>query len=375
MMLETRRTGGRRWPLLPAAALLALCCAVAAQESGTKDSVKLADGTTESGLIESEDFGGLSIKGGGGKERVIPWKDVVDTTYRGVDEYATAVADWMAGRLPEAEAGFSKLAAQPKLRPVVRQQALFHLAVVLESEGKGSDAAATWRTLMTDFPRGRYLAAAAEALVAAKLAAKDAAGAAAELAKIEEATKGFADVRPALSILKGTVLEAQNKPADALAVYSAAALDAAATPEVKAAAELGKARCQKLDKKPADAEATLRKLVTSTDAPPRVLAGAWNEIGDILLEQGRASTSEDKLQEALFAYLRSSVQYLPLPGEPTRDYERALAGSARCFKFISEITQKPERKDLYNTRSRQRTEKLRTEFPGSEFLAGLEPGR
>lgn len=373
MRLLTRGTGRPGWRLLPAAACLALWCAApaAAQEAATRDTVKLADGTSESGVIEAEDFTGLTIKAGGGRQRVIAWKDVIDTTYRGVDEYGAAIEAWMAGRLAEAADGFGKLAAQSKLRPVVRQQALYHLAVVQEAAGQGDESAATWRTLMADFPRGRYLAAAADALVAPKLAAKDAAGAAAELTRIEAATKDYPDFRPALAVLKGKVLEAQGKAADALAAYGAAALDAAATPEIKAAAELGKARCQLLEKKPADAEASLRQLVKSADAPPAVLAGAWNVLGDILLEQGRTASNEDKLQEALFAYLRSCVQYLPLPGEPTREYERALAGSARCFKFISEVSSKPERKELYNARSRQRTEKLRTEFPGSEFLAGL----
>ena len=76
-------------------------------------------------------------------------------------------------------------------------------------------------------------------------------------------------------------------------------------------------------------------------------------------------------EAALFAYLRSSVQYLPLPGEPTREYERALAGSARCFQYVADLEQKPERKELYTSRSRARIEQLRREYPESEFLSGL----
>jgi|KBSSwiStaDraftv2_1062776.scaffolds.fasta_scaffold14459_2 tetratricopeptide (TPR) repeat protein len=370
MMVETRRAA-RKWLALPAATLtlVALAAPIRAQEAG-KDTVVLADGTTQSGLIQSEDFGGLTLKGAGNKTVVYPWKDVRETTYRGQDEYNAAREAFVAGRYQDAEAAFAKLAAESKQKPLIRQQVLFHQAVLAETLGKPAEAATAWHDLMTEFPQGRYLGVAAESLVVAKLAAKDAAGAAAELAKIETATKDFADFRPSLGVLKGMVLEAQNKTADARAAYDAAAMAAGASVEVKATAALGKARCLMLDKKPEDAEPILRGIVTQ-DAPVRVLASAWNGLGDITMDAGRKAKDSDKLLDALFAYLRSSVQYLPLPGEPTREYERALAGSARCFAYLAELEQKPERKDQYNTRSRQRIEQLRREYPDSEFLSGL----
>jgi len=369
MMVETRRAA-RKWLALPAAslALVALAAPLRAQEAA-KDTVTLMDGTTASGLIQSEDFAGLSLKEGT-KVRVIPWKDVRDTNYRGQDEYNAAREAFVAGRFQDAEADFAKLAAGSKQKPLIRQQVLYHQGVLAEMLGKPADASTAWHDLMTEFPQGRYLGVAAESLVVEKLGAKDFAGAAAELAKIETATKDFADFRPNVGVLKGMVLEAQNKTADARAAYDAAAMAAGASADVKAAAALGKARCLMLDKKPEEAEPILRGIVTQ-DAPVRVLAAAWNGLGDIDMDAGNKAKDSDKLLDALFAYLRSSVQYLPLPGESSREYERALAGSARCFAYLAVLEQKPERKDQYNTRSKQRIDQLRREYPDSEFLSGL----
>jgi len=370
MKVETRRATRSAWLALPVMALALVALAAPARtQDAERDTVLMADGTTQTGTIQSEDFAGLSLKGAGNKVTVIPWKDVRETTYRGQDDYNAAREAFVNNRLADAEEAFGRLAGE-KSKPVIRQQVLFHLAVLAETAGKAAEANKAWHDLMTEFPQGRYLGVAAEALIVGHLATKDAAGAAAELAKIETATKDFADFRPTAGLLKGMVLEVQGKTADARAAYDAAAMAANASPEVKATAALGKARCLMLEKKPAEAEPLLRGVVTQ-DAPVRVLAAAWNGLGDISMEAGRSAKDADKLQDALFAYLRSSVQYLPLPGDSTREYERALAGSARCFQYIADLEQKPERRELYTTRSRQRIEQLRREYPDSEFLTGL----
>jgi uncharacterized protein (DUF1499 family) len=64
------------------------------------------------------------------------------------------------------------------------------------------------------------------------------------------------------------------------------------------------------------------------------------------------------------------VQYVPARGEPTAEYERALASSSQCFKFIADLEQKADRKRSFLDRSQQRMEQLRKEFPSSPYLSG-----
>jgi outer membrane protein assembly factor BamD (BamD/ComL family) len=329
--------------------------------------VRLADGTVETGLIQSEDFGGLTIKAGNKAPRLIPWKDVRETTYRQAEEYVAAQQSLQSGELGKAETEFRALAANTKLRPIVRQQVLFILAGILQDQGKGEEAAKTLKDLMAEFPKGRYLGTSAEILVGTRIAAKDFAGANAELTALETATKDFADFRPNLTVLKGMVLEAQNKLTEAATAYSTVGIAPNASPDVKAQADLGTARVLVAQKKPADAETLLRKVVAQ-DLPGRILAAAWNGLGDLVVEQGKSSKDKDKILEAAFSYLRASVQYPPLPGDPTREYERGLAGSARCFRFIADLEDNTARKELYMSRSKQRLEVLKKEYPDSEFL-------
>ena len=62
------------------------------------------------------------------------------------------------------------------------------------------------------------------------------------------------------------------------------------------------------------------------------------------------------------------VQYKPLPGESTEEYERALAGSALCFRYLSELEQNPDKKKQHRDRERDRAEQLQREYPNSPFL-------
>ena len=108
--------------------------------------------------------------------------------------------------------------------------------------------------------------------------------------------------------------------------------------------------------------------LTKADAPNILLAGAWNGLGDLALEQGVAKRDPDGLRLALLSYLRGVVQYVPAQGEPTDELERALAGAARSSKAIGELESNPERKQAFLDRSRQHRAQLEAQFPGSRFI-------
>jgi hypothetical protein len=88
----------------------------------------------------------------------------------------------------------------------------------------------------------------------------------------------------------------------------------------------------------------------------------------MLSEKGAKARDADQITEALYAYLRGVVQYVPAVGEPQDQYERALAGSARCFKHLAELETNKDRKTYYESQFTNQAERLRKLFPNSKYL-------
>jgi tetratricopeptide (TPR) repeat protein len=350
--------------------------APASQEN--RDAVQTKDGKTESGTIKSEDYAGLAINPTKGPPRTIEWAEIVPDgiTYAGpgAPEFMSAKDSMAQGKIDEALKKFEDLKAETKLRPVLKQNVLYFLALVQQRKGDYDAALAGFKELATAFPKSRYLMDIGEHTVACYVAKKDVASASKALDELSAAAttagveNGFGS---AINVLKGRIFEKQDKFAEAAAAYGVAEKATGVLPIVVFQARLGEARCAVALNKKSDAEALLRKLVTE-DAPNTILAGAWNGLGDLLKEEARKANNNkgdgEKLLDALLAYLRGCVQYGPLPGDSTDEYERALRGASDCFKFISEVETKPEAKKLYRDRSAERLEVLKREYPNSAFL-------
>ncbi|MBI1850775.1 MAG: tetratricopeptide repeat protein [Planctomycetes bacterium] len=348
--------------------------AAPARAQDSDDTIRQKDGKTTVGKIQSEDYGGVAIEV---KKAVltISWKSIQAVQYGASPEFTRAMETLASGNLDDSKSQLEELKKDPKLRPPLRQQVLYHLASTNQRLGKFDDAIAGYNELLKAFPKSRYLRSAGENLVTCYLDKKDAdgAGKALETFLADAKTAGVeANVQSELGLLKGRVLEAQQKIPEAKAQYEAVAKAAGIAPAAVLESELGVARCLHLSGDAASiakAEEQYRKLVKE-DAPNSVLAGAWNGIGDITKVAAVNAKSVDKMLDALFAYLRGVVQYAPLRGEPTTEYERALAGAAECFKFVSDLETNKEKKKLYLDRSNERLAQLKKEFPSSPFLKG-----
>ncbi|HET6201580.1 MAG TPA: tetratricopeptide repeat protein [Planctomycetota bacterium] len=357
---------------LPLLLLLSALPLPALAQAG-KDTIRLKDGKDQTVKIDAEEYGGVTFTPARGAAATAPWKDVQSIQYGGAPEFAQASAAFAAGRLAEAQTQFEELAADAKLRPVLKQHALYHLALIHLRLGRLEEAIAAHENLLRAFPKGRYLLLAGGNLLACHLAKKDVEGAGRALERFTQDVRGAGlegGFEAELGLLKARLLEAQKKFAEARAVYEVAEKTGASSPAVAQEARLGVGRCLLREGKGADAEPIFRGLKDLPDAGTRVSAGAWNGIGDIVAQEGREKRDPEKLLEALYAYLRGVVQYRPAPGEPTEEYERALAGAADCFKFISQLDRNPERKRQYADRSRERLEQLKKEFPSSPYLEG-----
>ncbi len=364
----------------PATAASAITGATAPRvpsQDTNRDVVQLKSGATELGKIKSEDFSGLDIDPVKGEAKRIAWGDIAANgiTYGTPAEWLSIQDLLNASKFEEALPQLDELKADAKLRAPVKQNVLYYVGVAKQRLGKADEALAAYKELLGAFPKSRYLMEVGEATVAIHSLKKDLAGANKALDQISaDASAAGVDIGPALGVLKGRVFEEQKDYPKARAAYDVAAKAAGVPLTVQLQAELGAARTAvALNQKP-DAEAAYRKIITR-DAPNPVMAGAWNGLGDLALERGRTANGgkgdAEQILDALFMYLRGVAQYPALPGQPTQEYERALAGAATSFKYLSELEKVADRKRQYAERSQQRVQQLRKEFPNSIYLTGL----
>jgi tetratricopeptide (TPR) repeat protein len=361
--LRSRAVRGAAIAMLAVGFAAAFAPSARAQGKENDDTVRLKDGKTVTGRIESEDFASLTVKG----KPAVTWDQVASIEYGNAPEFTKAVELYAVGSLEEAQVPFEEIKKDEKERKVLRQQALYYLPLIARRSGAVDDAIAGWNELIKAFPGGRYHAVAAENLVSAHLAKNDAAGASSALDKAIEGAGKDEVLAAQLNLLKARVLVGQGKFAEARAVYEAAANAGNTPPAVKFDAQLGRAYCLQREGNRAEAEAKYRELVAA-DAPNHVLAGAWNGLGELAEETGRQKRDIDQLLEAVLCHLRGCTVYPATAGESDVEYERALAGSGLCFKAVADLETNAERKRLYNDRALERKNQLAKEFPNSPYL-------
>ena len=362
-------------PVLALAALvtpsLAAGGAPAATQSAKNDVVKLKNGTDETGRIKSEEYGGLAFDPEKGQAHTIAWADVAQINYQGGEAFDAARDLVNQGKLEEALGQLTELLKpEAKLRGLIKQNVLYHMASVQNRLGKSDEAIEGFKLLLKDYPKSRYLPDIAEGLVSAYGAKNDLEGAKKALDDLNSGavTAGVeANFSAVVAIQRGRILERQEKWSEAFSAYNAAGTTSGVTALASQQARLGQARCQIKQKKVSEAEAIFRKI-SAEDAPNSILAGAWNGLADITKAEGREKRDATILFDALYMYLRGVVQYGPVPGETTAEYERALAGAAECFDNLSQVESNKELKTRYARSRDERKAQLQKEFPNSPFL-------
>jgi len=328
------------------------------------------DGSNQDVQVTSADYDGLyyAIQKAQSKYK---WSEVQNVRFTGAAEFYRAQDALMAGKVADAEAALDKLAADTKLRPVVRQEVLYAQGQVARRLGNNDKAVAAWRELLKSFPKSRYLIATGSNLIELQLSAGDVTGAQKTLDDLGAAAKSAgidAAAQAGFGLLRARIQFEQKKYADAQSSYSSVAAISGADGDVVRAAKLGVASCLQMQNKPADAERGFRALTLDAEAPNAVLAGAWNGLGDLALDAGTQKRDQDKLRDAVFCYLRGVVLYGPAQEESTDEHERALAGSAAAFQKIGELESDAERKKQNLARAKERLTQLQTQFPSSRWL-------
>ena len=328
-----------------------------------QDNVRLRKGDPLVGSVKSADYAGLSFQPSKGAVQTIAWRDVVAIEYAGVTGLGKAITEINSGSFKEAEAQLEALKGDAKVKGPARQDVLYFSALCKQRQGQFDEALAGYRDYIKEFPKGRFLRAVGDGILACHAGKNDVAGAGKTLDELFNAvrTAGETAFQGDEAILKGIQLEEQKKYSDARFQYGLAEKAAGAAPAVSQEARLGIARCLQREGKGAEADQYCRKLVAE-DAPNFILAGAWNGIGEVLRDEGKKKRDSEKLLDALYAFLRGVVQYGPVPGEPTSEHMRALQGSSECFRFLAELETNADRKKLFNERARERAEQLKREY-------------
>jgi len=360
-------------PLVFAASALTLALSAPAYAQDSKDTVTLKDGTTQSGKIKSEDYGGLVINVK--EDKTLTWNEIIagpgGITYGGSPAFQSVKDMFDGGKFDDALTPLAELVKDTKLRAPLKQHVLYYKALIEQRQAKYDDAIVAYKDLLTAFPKSRYLLDVGDNLVQIYIAKGDVPGAMKALDQLssDAATAGVeSGFSSAMNVLKGRVLEEQQKFPEAQAAYTVAEKGTGVAATVVAQAILGQARCAIALKDNTKAEGLFRKIVNA-DGPNNVMAGAWNGIADLMYadatpKSGKADAA--KINDALYCYLRGVVQYSPLPGESTSEYERALAGSVRCFKGLAQLETKPDIKAAHTARANERQNQLLREFPNTK---------
>jgi tetratricopeptide (TPR) repeat protein len=338
-----------------------------AQDEGDDIITKL-NGQKQQGKVKAEDLKGCTVSMGKGVETTLAWKDIKSIEYSGSPEFKRGMQYVNGGSYADAIAVLDPL-TKKELRDILKPHALNFLAFSLMNQGEYDAAIAKYTELFKAYPKTQFLIkGGGENLITCHLAKRNNQGAKDALDALIAGLKSVGgDINP-LNLLRGRVQEATGDFSSAAASYKQV-LDSATDDATKGAAELGIARCLLGQKKTGEAEAKFRGLV-SRELPWLVLAGAWNGIGDILLESARAKPDQDTITNALYAYLRGCVLYTPMSGEPTNEYEHAVRGAYDAFTGLSQIEKDAKRKDHLARQARERLEHLQAKFPGSPYIPG-----
>jgi hypothetical protein len=348
-----------------------LCAAGAAlaQEEGN-DTIRKKDGTNVSGKIQSEDIAGVKVEVTKGAAITIRWSDIKlgGIDYAGGVEFRKAKQSLDGHNYGEAIATLEDLRKKSDLRPVLKAHVLNLDGAAHLGFGDADKAIEIYGELFTQFPKTQFLVqGGGENLINAYLAKGKPADAEGALQKLSDAMKSQGASQDALHPLRGKVMEANRNFSGAAAAYNQMLSTAGGDEGLKAAAELGLARCLLGQQKAGEAEAKYRTIISRDGLPASVLAGAFNGLGELTYEAGRAKRDADMITNALYHYLRSSVLYPPASGESTTEYERAIRGSADCFQALADLEQNADRKKANTQRANERKSYLATKFPGSTY--------
>ena len=316
-----------------------------------RDVVTLSDGRELKGVVTAQRFDRVELKLSSGMSTSLSWESVEAVDFHAPRPYAEGVAYEEMGLAQEAIRAFSEARALESLRRPLKQEVLYRLARLRDELGDREGALRDYGELVSEFPRGRYLGSATRHLVLGLLARGQAADANLALDGVQRTTADSERLSVEVTLLRGLVAQALGRHEEARDLLEPLRESAVLEAPDRARAALAIARALEGDGERDKALKQYQVLVELAEAPPVVYAAAWNGLADAALEEGVGGRDPERLMQALFAYLRGVVQYLPEGSEPRDEHRRSLAGAAQCFEYLAQLSTEPDERLSHRRRA------------------------
>ncbi len=318
--------------------VVALCAVGAGQARAESDKITLVKNKeVVSGKITKDDKDGLEIEMGAGARRTFNSAEIGDVDWDvSTEGFREAVASFRSGAYSSAADGLQGIIEQKEVldqvRAVARPYILYLYAECKYRGGKGQEAAAVYQRLIDTYKNSRYTPMALTNMADSAIQSKAFDKLPPLLAHLRD---GGPDQKQMADYYEGEALLAQNKPAEALKKYAAAA--AGIVLRVKAMALAGQARCLIAAGDAAKAREAAQAAINLSPADS-VSAVAHTIIGDSILAEADSkkltgTPLQDALLDAILEYLRVQNQY------PTdaRTEGYAVLKAGECFKRLSKL--------------------------------------
>jgi tetratricopeptide (TPR) repeat protein len=262
--------------------------------------------------------------------------------------YQMAETRESSGMLAEAAELYKKAATESTTRPLARQSALFHEAsvladIALSEPDRMSDAKAALTKFIKDYPAGRQIIPAREALFRLQLNSGDLTGAEATVADLSRLPK----TTERAAVLKTKLLAKQGKFGESIEELDRLIASAPKGSARLRAAQLSKAESLAGLKKFAEAETLAREVILANPAEDAASqAPAYNTLGDCLRAANRP-------KDALRAYLHTDLLY----SKEKVEHPKALYQISALFRQLKQ-----------DARADEFAQRLKQEYPRSPWL-------
>lgn len=318
------------------------------------------------GTIEDETLSDIKIKIGAGSTTMS--RDKIGRVEYGAGNapFSKAEDNISKGEFAAAQAILDPLKPE---REIFIPRRLYLLAQCFEGLGKPKDAEERYNELVLKFEKSYYTKLAIRSLVGVQIKNNNFAAAVTSADKGAQLAQAVKNSKLALEfrLIKGNVLEAQDKIGEAEAEYRAVA----GAPDAEAVGKLAECGIARMAAKSGDIDKVkviVDPILKGND--PVLLPAAYTAMGDALLNNAVKSNppAVDKIHEAAVGnYLRVVVQVPPPAGESQDDLERSLFGYIKACRRLSELEKAKDAVEFWRGQVTQHSREFKEKFATSRF--------
>lgn len=294
-----------------------------AKTKKVKDTIILVGGKSIKDVtVGSETFAEVKYRQGS-SNKTMDGKKILEIIHGNAPRaYKAGDGQRKGGQYAKAINYYKKALSTPKIKPWVKVYANFYIGECYRLSDKGSEGVPFYKKAAAEkdhllYPRA--LIGLAQALAAKRSWSE----ASSQLKKVTGGSYGI--WRPRADYALGQILLAQGKMSDARRAF-AAVKNNTDDRNMAVAGMVGEGQTYVAEKNYSRAIKFFRDILSKSDVPREVMAGAWAGIGDC--EMAQASGDKKGERRALLAYLTVIVEFAGAPDA----YPRALFQGAKLYE-------------------------------------------